>query len=77
MKMNIIKKKKEADIYQYSSVLFQIGLIIGMGLLLMAFEWKSNKNNLFFDATEIQILSDIQYELEDKDITYQAFLDSE
>lgn len=51
------KKNPLVDIFRYSTVTFQICLIIVMGFTLMAFEWKkSENNNNLIDFSEVNIL---------------------
>ncbi|TAE49052.1 MAG: hypothetical protein EAY69_03780 [Cytophagales bacterium] len=51
------KKNPLVDIFRYSTITFQICLIIVMGFTLMAFEWKkSESNNNLIDFSEVNIL---------------------
>ncbi len=51
------KKSSKADIFQYSTLIFQLCLIVMMGFTLMAFEWKKSENsNGLIDFSEVSVL---------------------
>lgn len=62
-----IKKSSKADLEGKKGVFFEIGLVLALGILLFAFEWKSDSA----DAKEIETVAQVAVEEEIIPVTQQ------
>ncbi|MCZ6899752.1 MAG: energy transducer TonB, partial [Bacteroidetes bacterium] len=54
-----VKKNKNVDIHRFSGLFFQIGLVLSLAMVVIAFEWRSSDDGSSVDLGSLQEFEDI------------------
>ncbi len=54
-----VKKNKNVDIHRFSGLFFQIGLVLSLAMVVIAFEWRSSDDGSTVDLGSLQEFEDI------------------